>query len=276
MKKQKKKLVLLGFSSASCGRFCAQFESTYAEFTATLSAEFPKDVHFARMDGDREQLTATKYGVDNLPAIVAFKKGQKSAVTYNGVHGATALLSYTRKALAPPVAKLSSAEDVHQFISAHNDSTVVVGFFKSADADEHEDWEEGAEALSLRADVWLAELVDPIGELLSVFSAKPHRWYKRTPAVVVFRRPLDAGTARTDDDRAAVELETLTEGSVELWVDSNSIPSCGKLDPLTFNQYERSARRTLTPLECYLTASAVVGQARAADAAAVRVRGRPG
>ena len=36
-----------------------------------------------------------------------------------------------------------------------------------------------------------------------------------------------------------VELETLTEGSIELWVDSNSMPACGKLDPITFANYEK-------------------------------------
>eukprot|EP01051_Picozoa_sp_SAG22_P018177 SAG22_NODE_2985_length_2051_cov_3.540471_2_plen_293_part_01 len=218
LKKQKKPLVLVGFSSKSCGRFCAQFESVYADFTAQLDAEYgspatgqqqqkkPQQVVFARMDGGKEQQTATRYGVDTLPGILAFKKGHKAAVTYNGVHSAGALLSYTKKALAPPVAKLAAAAAaagpdglaeaeaaVLAFVDSHNDSTVAIGFFKSEEADEYEDWRESAGALALRADAWLAELIDPTGDLLRVFQAKPHRWYKRAPAVVLFRRPLDSG-----------------------------------------------------------------------------------
>jgi protein involved in temperature-dependent protein secretion len=46
------------------------------------------------------------------------------------------------------------------------------------------------------------------------------------------------GEERGDDadNRVVLELETLTEGSVELWIDSNRIPACGALSPATFEQ----------------------------------------
>ena len=36
----------------------------------------------------------------------------------------------------------------------------------------------------------------------------------------------------------ALQLSTLTEGSIELWVDSNAIPHVGRLEPKTWHQYE--------------------------------------
>eukprot|EP01050_Picozoa_sp_SAG11_P004179 SAG11_NODE_260_length_11531_cov_6.271781_6_plen_641_part_00 len=241
-KKQQQPLVLVGLTSRSCGAYCEQFEPRYADFTESLSAEYGGgEVLFARIDADKEKALVSKYAVHNLPAILAFKKGQRLPFEYNGVHSAAALLSYTHKLMAPPAAALSTEIAVREMVSAHNETTVVVGFFKSTGSDEYEDWREGAEALAMRSDVQLAELVDPGGELLAKFSegGSVSRWFRRAPAAVVFRREAAEGLGRTDEDRATVELETLTEGSVERWVDSNSMPSCGLLHALTFNNYER-------------------------------------
>ena len=170
---------------------------------------------FARLDGDKEKALVAKYGVGELPAILAFKKGHKKHFVFDGDHSAAALMSYAHKVIGPPVTKLGTEAAVLEMIAAHNKSTVVVGFFRSDASDEYEDWAEATRALSLRRDVWAGQVVDPDGALLATFTTKPYHWFdaKRSSTAVVFRREEDRGAGRdlhALEERVKVELETLT------------------------------------------------------------------
>ena len=223
LKKNVKKLkghdaVMVGFSGASCGNFCRQFEPVYQDFTEFLSAELPS-IKFVRLDADKHKAIMAQYGVNTLPEIITIKKGYKSSVPYTGVHSLWALRSFARKLSAPPIAQLKSEAEVSAFLESNLNATVVTGFFRPEhkDSDEYEDWVEASKELSLRADILLADLHE---SLHSIYRAKPHSWFEGSRSVgpaLVLHRPLEASgeIQRTEDDRAKVELETLTEGSIE-------------------------------------------------------------
>jgi hypothetical protein len=143
LKKNAKKLkshdaVMVGFSGASCGDYCRQFEPVYAEFTAFLSAELPA-IKFIRLDADKHKAIMaqyarpfkrcplvqrhpvvliqrlngwSRYGVSTLPEIITIKKGHKSSVPYAGVHSQWALRSFARKLAAPPIVQLKTEAEV--------------------------------------------------------------------------------------------------------------------------------------------------------------------
>ena len=254
LKKSVKKLrthdaVMVGFSGQSCQRFCRQFEPIYDGFAEFLSAELP-GVKFMRLDADKHKAVMAQYGVSTLPEIITLKKGHKSAVKYTGVHSEWALRCFALKLVGPTIAQLTTEAEVSALLDENLNATVVTGFFKpdQRESDEYEDWLEAAKELSLRADILLADIAEPA--LHAIYRAKPHLWFdgsKSSGPALILHRPIEGSGAtpgiglrrRTEDDRAKVELETLTEGSIERWVDSNRIPACGALDPLTFEYYER-------------------------------------
>ena len=226
---------------AAGAAFCTQFEPVYSAFTDFLSAELPS-VKFMRVDADAHKSALSQFDIGTLPEIVTLKKGHKKAVPYTGVHSEWDMRAFARKLVAPPIGRLDDAEAVESLLSENLNATIVLGMFKASEkgSDEYEDWVEASKELSLRADIILAD-VD--ASLHARYKAKPELWFARTPALVL-HRPVDGGVVpgsggRTEEDRAAVELETLTEGSIERWVDSNRIPACGALDPKTFEYYER-------------------------------------
>lgn len=229
LKKNVKKLkghdaVMVGFSAASCGNFCRQFEPVYAEFTQFLSAELPS-IKFIRLDADKHKAIMAQYGVSTLPEIITLKKGHKSSVPYTGVHSEWSLRSFARKLAGPPIAQLETTAQVSTLLADNLNATVVTGFFRNEhrDSDEYEDWVEASKELSLRADIVLADLDE---RLHSTYRGKPHSWFegsRSTGPTLVLHRPIEAlaGDAshrevqRTEDDRVKVELETLTEGSID-------------------------------------------------------------
>jgi hypothetical protein len=157
LKKNVKKLkshdaVMVGFSGASCGNFCRQFEPIYAGFAAFLSAELPS-IKFMRLDADEHKTTMAQYGVSTLPEIITIKKGYKASVPYTGVHSEWALRSFALKLAAPPIAQLSTEEDVNALLADNLNATIVTGFFRPEhrDSDEYDDWLEASKELSLRA-----------------------------------------------------------------------------------------------------------------------------
>eukprot|EP01043_Picozoa_sp_COSAG02_P012276 COSAG02_NODE_471_length_21662_cov_70.510040_28_plen_297_part_00 len=223
LKKNVKKLkshdaVMVGFSAASCGNFCRQFEPVYGDFTEFLSAELPS-IKFFRLDADKHKAVMAQYGVTALPEIITIKKGHKRTVPYTGVHSQWALRSFARKLSAAPIAQLKTEAEVSAFLEGNLNATVVTGFFRHEhkDSDEYEDWVEASKELSLRADILLGDLDET---LHSTYRAKPHSWFEGSRSVgpaLVLHRPIEAPeeVKRTEDDRAKVELETLTEGSIE-------------------------------------------------------------
>ena len=76
LKKNTKKLkshdaVMVGFSGASCGDFCRQFEPVYAEFTSFLSAELPA-IKFIRFDADKHKAVMAQYAaIPKIPCVYA-------------------------------------------------------------------------------------------------------------------------------------------------------------------------------------------------------------
>ena len=100
LKKPKLDAVLVGFSAASCGAYCAQFEGIYRAFTDTLTAELPR-VEFVRIDADAEKSAVRKYDVGALPAIVTFKKGRNVAIPYAGLHDVASMVNFARKLVGP-------------------------------------------------------------------------------------------------------------------------------------------------------------------------------
>lgn len=223
LKKNVKKLkghdsVMVGFSGASCGNFCRQFEPVYADFTDFLSAELPS-IKFIRLDADKHKAIMAQYGVNTLPEIITIKKGHKGSVPYTGVHSLWALRSFAQKLAAPPIAQLETEGSVEGFLGDNLNATVVTGFFRQEhkDSDEYEDWVEASKELSMRADILLAEIDE---SLQATYRARPHSWFEGSRSLgptLVLHRPVEApgDKKRTEDDRAKVELETLTEGSIE-------------------------------------------------------------
>ena len=152
--------------------------------------------------------------------------------------------------------ELESEDAVDSFLRLRANATVVLGLFGSRSSDEYADWLEAAEDITMRSDIYLANVAPPLQE---VYMGKPHLWFTMTerqrkkqssarqtgvseglatPVLVLFR-PVPEGRERGEEERATLQLATLTEGSIERWIDSNRIPACGELDAATFSLYER-------------------------------------
>lgn len=145
--------VMVGFSAASCGAYCLQFEGVYEAFTEMLTEELPS-VQFVRIDADAEKSAVLKHEVGTLPAILTFKKGRKTGVPYTGVHDLASLGTFARKLTQPTLTELTTEEDVRALLRLRSNATVVLGFFGSRSSDEYSDWVAAAEDMTLRADMY--------------------------------------------------------------------------------------------------------------------------
>ena len=226
-------LTLAGFSAPSCGPRCQALEPEYAKFAAAWPRE--RGLLFARVDVDKHRSPIGRYGLESLPALVLFRKGRTEFAKYDGAHTAAALGEYAAKVTGSPVATLATAQAAADFAAAHTENaTVLVAAFKRARGDEYEEWRAAAEVLSMRAGVWLGEVIG--ADAAAAMKAAPRRWLQRTPALVLFRRK-EAGDG-AHEQPAWVALEELSSG-IEDWVGKAAIPLVGQLSPMTFAQYER-------------------------------------
>jgi hypothetical protein len=180
-------VMLVGFSSRKCHK-CISHEADYERASVALKA---LGVPFARANADKLRAQLADAGMQELPALVVYKKGRPHP--YIWLHSAEMIVSFVKKQLAPAVTPLDSVEDVLRFVSpppppppttttagaaAGDDSseaavedlaslvsplttrppgtTAVVGFFSDPEGmeeDEHEEFVEAVAQLQTRHDV---------------------------------------------------------------------------------------------------------------------------
>ena len=104
-------VMLVGFSSRKCHK-CISHEADYERASVALKA---LGVPFARANADKLRAQLADAGMQELPALVVYKKGRPHP--YIWLHSAEMIVSFVKKQLAPAVTPLDSVEDVLRFVS---------------------------------------------------------------------------------------------------------------------------------------------------------------
>ena len=235
---QKNKVILVGFSSASCHK-CIRVENEYDSISESLRL---LNIPFARAEASDVKSLAQESFVTELPSLVLYVKNRPHR--YKGVHTADAIRTYIHKHIGKPATVLKSEEELSAFIDARYDSSkysistvMVVGFFSDHDGveeDDYDDYMEVAKELQSNEDVYFGVVTNK--KLSTVY--KRNKSIDRTPSVML----VGADTAAK-----AINLDELygESGGLQQWIISNSVPLVGKLTPQTFRLYEKSGKPML-------------------------------
>jgi hypothetical protein len=176
------KYLLVGFSSRTCHR-CIGVENNYLELVENLKS---LKVPFARADITKIGSLAQELNINQLPAIILFKK--QRPIVYYGAHLASSITAFVKKQVSSPSILLKRKEDVDSYLESRSDSkytlstVMVIGFFsehEDIEEDDYEDFTIAAEELQIYPDIYIAH----------VTSKAVSSWYKtqkvidRTPSL---------------------------------------------------------------------------------------------
>jgi thioredoxin-like negative regulator of GroEL len=227
----KNPLILVGYSSYACHK-CIRAEVDYKEIAEEMTT---LGIPFARADSVKLQALAQEHGVNELPALVFFRKGRP--IPYKGIHNKDSVLEFLRKITSNPVKTLKTVPEVMEFMDSyrnreHSLSTVMVtAFFREhedVEEDEYSELMDAAKALRDKEDIYISVVKVP----------KTSQWFidnkriDRTPSLAL---------SGESGEWITINLNELYgEGlNIEGWIIKNSIPLVGKLVGQNFAMYEK-------------------------------------
>jgi len=224
-------LILVEFYAPWCGH-CKKLVPEYEKAADELKGV----IAIAKMNADEEnnRPVAARYGIKGFPTLKVFRNGGETVSDYEGERTAEAMVSFLKKQNRPAVTTLSS-EDVSKF--ATEDKVVIVGFFENTNQPGYSEFKQVAETLRNKFS---------FGEVIGATDLAQFE-LTSLPAVILFK---------TFDEGKNVLTGDITTGSLNNFIESNSLPIIAELSPENFRNYAESP----LPLVYLFADSTVSGQ----------------
>lgn len=228
----KHSLIVVGFSSYTCHK-CIMVEYEYHNLSKHLDT---LNIPFARADSMKMTSISQDNNVNDLPAVVVFKKNKP--INYKGVHTTSSILAFINKIKSKSTILLKTINEVHKFLyefKGDNElslSTVtVIGFFSEYEDVEEDDYDDYIQASKLfhhKEDVYFGRVIDPKVSRYFI----DNKWIDRTPSLLLVGE---------DNSSRSINLDELYGDGmgIDNWILKNSVPLVAKMIPENFLMYEK-------------------------------------